>query len=156
MNRIVSRVFIFLFLIFAYGGYSQQITTGMREGNYGHTARELFMMNTEYRSAQNPEYWKNRKPFEGYWQQDVHYSIKAKIDEQKDQVIAGMQLNYYNNSPDTLRFVYFHLYQNAFQPGSYAEDLYKTNHYPLRFGPYEAEGKGTEIVSMKSNGQDLK
>ncbi|MEZ5172505.1 MAG: M1 family metallopeptidase [Bacteroidia bacterium] len=156
MNRIVSRVFIFLFSTFAFGGYSQQIATGMREGNYGHTARELFMMNTEYRSAQNPEYWKNRKPFEGYWQQDVHYSIKAKIDEQKDQVIAGMQLNYFNNSPDTLRFVYFHLYQNAFQPGSYAEDLYKTNHYPVRFGPYEAEGKGTEILSMKSNGQDLK
>ena len=25
-----------------------------------------------YRNADNPHYWKNRPPYEGYWQQDVH------------------------------------------------------------------------------------
>jgi hypothetical protein len=25
-----------------------------------------------YQSSDNPYYWKNRKPYEGYWQQDVN------------------------------------------------------------------------------------
>ena len=34
-----------------------------------------------YRNADNPNYWKNKMPHAGYWQQDVHYRIKANIDE---------------------------------------------------------------------------
>ena len=34
-----------------------------------------------YRSNDNPQYWQNRKPYDGYWQQDVHYTIKADINE---------------------------------------------------------------------------
>ena len=36
-----------------------------------------------YRQADNPNYWQNKAPA-GYWQQDVHYNIKANIDETKD------------------------------------------------------------------------
>ena len=72
---------------------------------------------------QYKDYWKNRKPNAAYWQQDVHYTIDAKINERTDIVSASEQLTYSNNSPDTLRFVFFHLYQNAFQPGSYCSAL---------------------------------
>ena len=71
----------------------------------------------EYRSTSNPGYWKNRKPFDGYWQQDVNYAIKATIDEKTDIISASQTLTYYNNSPDTIKVVYFHLYNigiNAF------------------------------------------
>ncbi|HRH39438.1 MAG TPA: hypothetical protein PK760_13890, partial [Flavobacteriales bacterium] len=34
-----------------------------------------------YRNADNPHYWKNRPPTEGYWQQDVHYVIKGRLDD---------------------------------------------------------------------------
>ena len=65
-----------------------------------------------YRNINNPEYWKNRKPHDAYWQQDVHYTIQANLDE-KTNIISGTEfLTYWNNSPDTLNFVYFHLYQN--------------------------------------------
>src|ERR1051326_4430943 len=74
---------------------------------------------TAYRSPGNSQYWKNKKPFEGYWQQDVNYRIKARLNEKTNIISATEELTYYNNSPDTLTFVYFHLYQNAFQPGSY-------------------------------------
>ena len=37
-----------------------------------------------YRNADNPNYWKNKMPHAGYWQQDVHYRIKASIEETKD------------------------------------------------------------------------
>ncbi len=110
-----------------------------------------------YRSASNPYYWKNRKPFEGYWQQDVHYKIRAVIDE-KTNIISGQEeLIYYNNSPDTLRFVYFHLYQNAFQPGSYFDQMTKENGVDPKYGKYEAQKKGTEIEGdFYVNGKEVK
>jgi len=124
--------------------------------NLTHTQRDLQQLNTPYKSSSNPLYWKNRKPFEGYWQQDVAYKIDASINEQSDQVIAKLQLEYTNNSPDTLSFVFFHLYQNAFQPGSYADALNRANGNIPRWGPYEKENKGTIVQNLKVNGQSVK
>jgi hypothetical protein len=76
-----------------------------------------------YRNADNPNYWKNKMPHASYWQQDVHYRIKANIDETTDIIDADQTLTYWNNSPDEMDFVYFHLYQNAFQPDSYLDEL---------------------------------
>ncbi|MCI5055919.1 MAG: hypothetical protein MRY83_07405, partial [Flavobacteriales bacterium] len=109
-----------------------------------------------YRSADNPNYWKNKKPNKDYWQQDVHYTIKAKIDEQTDIITGNEKLEYWNNSPHDLSYVYFHLYQNAFQPGSYYDELHKNNKIKPSFGKYESEKKGTEILKIQINGVDLK
>ncbi len=109
-----------------------------------------------YQNSDNPNYWKNRKPFPGYWQQDVQYTIKAKVDEKTDIVTATEELIYWNNSPDTLNFVYFHLYQNAFQPGSYCSALHDANDYPLVYGPYEKEKLGTVVSNLKVAGQEVK
>lgn len=109
-----------------------------------------------YRSSSNPHYWKNKKPFEGYWQQDVDYKIKAKLDEKTNIISATEELTYYNNSPDTLTFVYFHLYQNAFQPGSYFDKMTRENGVTPKYGKYEAQKKNTEILEMTSNGAALK
>ncbi len=75
-----------------------------------------------YRNVDNPEYWRNRPPHPGYWQQDVHHIIKARIDDARDLVEGHLTLHYHNNSPDTLRHVYFHLYQEAYVRGSYLEE----------------------------------
>jgi len=56
-----------------------------------------------------------------YFQQDVNYLIAADIDPES-HMIAGIEtISYRNNSPDTLNEIYFHLYYNAFQPGSYLD-----------------------------------
>ena len=107
-----------------------------------------------FRNADNPYYWKNKLPFEGYWQQDVHYNIKANIDELTDIISGTQQLEYWNNSPDELEFVFFHLYQNAFQPGSYYENLIHHNGIKPNWGRYEKEGKGTEILKLQADGQN--
>ncbi|MCU0421793.1 MAG: M1 family metallopeptidase [Bacteroidia bacterium] len=104
-----------------------------------------------YRSVDNPYYWKNKKPYEGYWQQDVHYTINATLVDTANRVDGNLTLIYYNNSPDTLTEVYFHLYQNAFIKGSYLESLNKANKFYQKFGKYEAAGKGTEIVSLQAS-----
>ncbi|MFN3939761.1 MAG: hypothetical protein ACK4IY_04185 [Chitinophagales bacterium] len=101
-----------------------------------------------YRDVHNPWYWKNKKPFEGYWQQDVHYIINASLDDKTDIIDGEVILTYYNNSPDTLPFVYFHLYQEAFQPGAYLDDLVQVNKAIRKYGEYEQQGLGTEIDDM--------
>ncbi len=111
--------------------------------------------NFEYRSAENPYYWKNRKPDAAYWQQDVHYKIDAILDDSLDVVSGREQLTYYNNSPDTLYDVYFHLYQNSFIRGSYMERLNVANHFKQKFGKYEEAGKGTELSSFMINGMPI-
>ena len=115
-----------------------------------------FAQDNFYRSSSNQQYWKNRKPFEGYWQQDIQVKLKAKLDDKEDIIDGEEELTYYNNSPDTLSFVYFHLYQNAFVKGAYLENLNLANNYKQKFGKYELAGKGTEIEELKSNNEKLK
>src|SRR6478609_4439457 len=52
------------------------------------------------------------------WQQRVEYSMNVHLDVNTHKVNGDQKLVYYNNSPDTLKKVYYHLYFNAFQPGS--------------------------------------
>ncbi len=100
--------------------------------------------------SQSSMFWKNRKPFADYWQQDVNYTIKAKIDERKLTIDGDLELVYTNNSPDSLKEVYFHLYQNAFQKESYYHDLQVANGRNPRYGLYEKNGLGTAIDSLSS------
>ncbi len=52
------------------------------------------------------------------WQQHINYNIKAALDVNTNIVKGTEDIVYTNNSTDTLRKVYFHLYWNAFQPNS--------------------------------------
>lgn len=104
-----------------------------------------------YRNADNPWYWKNRPPYEGYWQQDVHYRIKARLDEKTDVAEGEVTLTYWNNSPDTLPFVYFHLYANGYNAGSYADMMENGK-------PSKPDGKerGTEVMKLEADGVELR
>jgi len=53
-----------------------------------------------------------------YWQQQVDYKMNVTMNVKNYQYQGNQELVYTNNSPDTLRRVYYHLYNNAFQPGS--------------------------------------
>ncbi|MCX6352844.1 MAG: M1 family metallopeptidase [Bacteroidetes bacterium] len=101
-----------------------------------------------FRTAENKYYWKNRPPYLGYWQQDVHYTIEAEVLDSFDLIVGNEWLTYYNNSPDTLTFAYFHLYQNAFQPGSYLDGLTKENNEKPVYGESEKNGFGTLIKDV--------
>lgn len=113
-------------------------------------------LSKEYRSSNNELYWKNRKPDGAYWQQDVHYKIDARIDEEKHIIEATEELEYWNNSPDTLHYVYFHMWQNAFVKGSYLHELERANKIKPRLGEYEAQGLGVVIEGLKVNNKEPK
>ncbi len=53
-----------------------------------------------------------------YWQQRVVYQIDARLDEPSHTIGGAETLRYVNQSPDTLHTISFHLYLNAFRPGS--------------------------------------
>nr|WP_241483377.1 M1 family metallopeptidase [Kordia zhangzhouensis] len=53
-----------------------------------------------------------------YWQQQVNYKMDVSMDVNNYQYTGTQKLVYTNNSPDVLDKVYYHLYFNAFQPGS--------------------------------------
>ncbi len=52
------------------------------------------------------------------WQQRIKYVINVNMDVVSNRFTGTEKLEYTNNSPDTLTRVFFHLYWNAFQPGS--------------------------------------
>ena len=54
----------------------------------------------------------------GYWQQRVKYTMQIDMNVQTNRFAGKQKLEYWNNSPDTLHRVFYHLYFNAFQPGS--------------------------------------
>jgi hypothetical protein len=53
-----------------------------------------------------------------YWQQRVVYEISARLDEPSQTLSGDERVLYINHSPDTLHTISFHLYLNAFRPGS--------------------------------------
>ena len=108
-----------------------------------------------YNSTKNPNYWKNKMPYEGYWQQDVHYVIKAEIIDTLNMIKASQELIYTNNSPDDLNYVFFHLYANAFEPDSYLDKFRKGNKMKTIFREDEKKKKNLEINSISTEGESL-
>jgi len=67
-----------------------------------------------------------------YFQQKVSFRIDVTLDDQRNTLNAFEMVEYINNSPDTLHFIYFHLWPNG----------YKNNNTELAKQLFRAEGKG--------------
>lgn len=52
------------------------------------------------------------------WQQRANYKMAIDVDVNTNRFSGKQELEYFNNSPDTLKKIYYHLYWNAFQPNS--------------------------------------
>lgn len=52
------------------------------------------------------------------WQQEIRCALTIDLDVRTHRFTGTEDLGYRNNSPDTLNELYFHLYLNAFKPGS--------------------------------------
>ena len=65
----------------------------------------------EYRSASG-------KPGPKYWQNAVNYDIAVNLNDQTREVSGSVLIDYTNNSPDGLDFIWFQLDQNLFEKDS--------------------------------------
>jgi len=59
---------------------------------------------------------------QGYWQQGVKYAMDVNLNVNTNLITGKQIITYFNNSPDTLRRVFMHLYWNAFKPGSMMDE----------------------------------
>jgi hypothetical protein len=50
-----------------------------------------------------------------YWQQKTDYNISVKLNDADNTLTGFEQIDYYNNSPDTLNFIWIHLWPNAYK-----------------------------------------
>ena len=98
---------------------------------------------------------------QNYWQQSVDYKINVDIDVKTFKYNGDQILIYSNNSPDTLNKVFYHLYFNAFQPGSemaarivYGKD--KNKRFKIDFNTIPPEEEGwLKVSNIKQDGKLL-
>lgn len=57
-------------------------------------------------------------PGPNYWQQRADYQIKVRIDDENQRLYGEETITYYNQSPDTLTYLWVQLDQNKFAKGS--------------------------------------
>jgi hypothetical protein len=50
-----------------------------------------------------------------YWQQQVNYDIRVTLNDADHSLDAFEKITYFNNSPDTLHFIWLHLWPNAYK-----------------------------------------
>jgi hypothetical protein len=75
------------------------------------------------------------------WQQRVKYTMQIDMNVQTNQYTGRQTLVYWNNSPDTLKKVFYHLYWNAFQPNSMMD--------------VRSRRQGSVVLRKDANGNDL-
>jgi hypothetical protein len=74
------------------------------------------------------------------WQQQISYNMDVRLNVQTNILQGKQQIQYTNNSPDTLKEIYFHLYWNAFQPNSSMD--------------VRSRELGTKVVGRNRDGSD--
>lgn len=95
------------------------------------------------------------------WQQRVEYTMDVKLDVTTHKVNGTQRLVYFNNSKDTLTKVYYHLFFNAFQPGSMMDVRSRNIMDPdPRVGDRISKLKDNEIgyqhiETLKQDGKDV-
>ena len=52
------------------------------------------------------------------WQQRIKYVMDVNLDVNTNRIAGKQIITYFNNSPDTLKRIFIHLFWNAFKPGS--------------------------------------
>ncbi len=77
-----------------------------------------------------------------YFQQEVNHKINVALDDKHHEFNAFETIQYINNSPDTLHFIYFHLWPNGYQNNktALAKQLINSNGKEKLFNDPELSG----------------
>ncbi len=77
-----------------------------------------------------------------YWQQQVNFTIDVTLNDKDHSLQAFETLEYINHSPDTLRFIWFLIWPNAYKNDrtAFSEQLLKTGRTDFYFSPQEDKG----------------
>ncbi|MES2882291.1 MAG: M1 family metallopeptidase, partial [Bacteroidota bacterium] len=76
-----------------------------------------------------------------YWQQRIKYTMNVDMNVETNRYAGKQTIEYWNNSPDTLKQVFLHLYWNAFQPNSMMDE--------------RSRRQGSVVLRKDRNGNDI-
>ena len=82
-----------------------------------------------------------------YWQQQVNYTIDVTLNDATNMLTGFEQMEYINNSPDTLTYIYMHLWQNAYKNDrtAFSEQLLKNGRTDFYFSDEAQRGYITHL-----------
>jgi V8-like Glu-specific endopeptidase len=77
-----------------------------------------------------------------YWQQEVNFTIDVTLNDADHSLQAFETIEYINHSPDTIRFIWFHIWPNAYKNDrtAFSEQLLKNGRTDFYFSPQEDKG----------------
>jgi len=77
-----------------------------------------------------------------YWQQEVNSIIDVSLNDTEHTLDGFIKIQYINHSPDTLRFIWFHLWPNAYKNDqtAFSEQLLGNGRTDFYFSPKERKG----------------
>jgi len=77
-----------------------------------------------------------------YWQQRADFTIDASLNPAEKTIDAFERINYYNASPDTLRYIWFHLWPNAYKNDrtAFSDQMLRNGHTDFYFSKPEEMG----------------
>jgi hypothetical protein len=92
-----------------------------------------------------------------YFQQEVNYTIHVKLDDVKSEFSADEKIEYINNSPTTLTFIYMHLWPNAYKDNTtpLAKQLLASGDTKLYYAKEDEHGY-IDQIDFKINDQTAK
>jgi hypothetical protein len=92
-----------------------------------------------------------------YFQQEVNYKINVRLNDVNHSIKAFEEIQYINNSPSALSFIYFHLWPNAYKNNSSAlnKQLVNQGKTDLYFSKEEERGYIDSLLFMV-NGEPVK
>lgn len=88
-----------------------------------------------------------------YWQQQVNFLIEVSLNEKEKSLDGYERLEYINNSPDTLSYIWFHLWSNAYKNDktAFSEQLLRNGNTKFYFSDKEEKGYMNRL-DFKVNG----
>lgn len=80
--------------------------------------------------------------FSQYWQQEVNYTIDVKLNDRDHSLDGFEKIEYNNNSPDTLKFIWFHCWSNAYKNDktAFTDQLLENGSTKFYFSSKEEKG----------------
>jgi len=89
-----------------------------------------------------------------YWQQEANYSIDVTLDDKQHMLTGTEEIQYTNNSPEPLTFIWFHLWPNAYKDNSTAFARQQLRNGSRKFQFAKASQRGfIDQLDFKVNGQ---
>ncbi|MBA3705781.1 MAG: M1 family peptidase, partial [Bacteroidetes bacterium] len=94
---------------------------------------------------------------QAYFQQEVNYTISVKLDDVKNELTADERIEYINNSPSQLTFIYMHLWPNAYKDNTtaLAKEFLKRGERKFYYSTAGERGY-IDQIDFKINGQATK